>query len=464
MIGKGKLRSNLKFKEFPNGSRIELVYILTSAINARSKSAAEIIFDECQGFDADLELEVRQCQSASRTPVTIYAGTSLTTDTFLEHKFAMSSSAYWVTKCGCGHYNIPLPEYDVMSMIRPLGPSCSKCGRLLDMTTGKFIHAHPERVDRLRVGYHIPQLIVPAVYNNPIRWSEIYNLKLTGDERKFKQEILGIPTEEGEREITKQQLIAICTLGGNMQNLRERAASGYYKYVVSGLDWGGTDHLPDLKIKVSTTVHVIMGITSAGERHILHIRRYPGMDYDDIVDDILHNHKVLRGNALASDFGVGAVYNSKIRERIGPECHLIFNYTGPTTAYIGEPKSYHMFNQWALNKTESISMTYEAIRKLHIRCYEWEKSGEFLMDALNMFRAPAEKKGESGMVTFIYRSHASKPNDTLQAINYAYTLSKILLGSPMFADASLKIRLENSLASGMRYMRGENSGAHAFSG
>ena len=47
---------------------------------------------------------------------------------------------------------------------------------------------------------------------------------------------------------------------------------------------------------------------------ILHIRRYSGMNYDDIVGDIMHNHTAFCGTAIASDFGVGAVYNSKIRE------------------------------------------------------------------------------------------------------------------------------------------------------
>ncbi len=60
------------------------------------------------------------------------------------------------------------------------------------------------------------------------------------------------------------------------------------------------------------TVHVILGVLpGTGKIDILHIRRYSGMNYDDIVGDILRNHEACRGNAIASDFGVGAVYNSK---------------------------------------------------------------------------------------------------------------------------------------------------------
>ncbi len=91
-----------------------------------------------------------------------------------------------------------------------------------------------------------------------------------------------------------------------------------------------------------------------------------------------------------------------------------------------------MFNQWSLNKTESISLTFEAIRQARIRCYAWEFAEEYLTDCLNLFRAPGESA--SGGSTFRYRSHPSKPNDTLMAINYGYILGKILIGEPMFAD------------------------------
>ena len=38
------------------------------------------------------------------------------------------------------------------------------------------------------------------------------------------------------------------------------------------------------------------------------------------------------------------------------------------------------------------------------------------------------------------------------ATNYAHMLAKVLLGEPMFADRSLKVRLENTLRSNMGYV------------
>ena len=114
------------------------------------------------------------------------------------------------------------------------------------------------------------------------------------------------------------------------------------------------------------------------------------MGYDDIAGSIIQDHFRYHGTAIASDFGVGAVYNSKLREKIPPERHLVFNYVGPTFDLIGEPKGYHMFNQFSLNRTESISLTYEAVRRQRIRCYAWEYAAEHLTDFLNLFRAPGE--------------------------------------------------------------------------
>lgn len=457
-----RYRQNLNYKEFPNKSVIELAYVLSSDANVRSKSAMEILIDEAAEFDSDLELGVFQAQAATHTPITIYAGTSTTTDSFLAHKDSISSGGEWVMKCPVGHYNIPTMDHGVMEMIQPDGPSCSKCQRLLDVRNGRFYHADQNAFAMGRRGFHIPQLIVPAVVNNPARWAKIYNLKVTGNFRKFQQDVLGIATEEGEREITRKHLMEICTLGSNLTRLHENAANRKYMFVVSGCDWGGSDYNQALHIKKSTTVHCMMGITGTGQFEIIHFQRYEGMNYDDITDDIVGNHIKLKGDAISSDFGVGAVYNSRIRLKIPQECHLIFGYVGPMSALISEPKGDHIYNQWSLNKTESISFVYDAIRQKRIRCYSWEKAEAYLTDCLNMFRAPGETKGESGATTFLYHAHPSKPNDALQAMNYCYTIGKILLGEPMFADVSMALRLRTMLQTAPNHFSSRMP--HAISG
>ena len=98
--------------------------------------------------------------------------------------------------------------------------------------------------------------------------------------------------------------------------------------------------------------------------------------------------------------------------------------------------------------------------------FSWDIAEEYLVDCLNLYRAPGERTGAGGAgagnSTFLYRAHPTRPNDTLMAINYAYMLSRILLGEPMFADLSLKVRLENTLCSSLSSIYGNLPGA--FSG
>ena len=79
-----------------------------------------------------------------------------------------------------------------------------------------------------------------------------------------------------------------------------------------------------------------------------------------------------------------------------------------------------------------------------IKCFDWAIAEEYLSDFLNMYRAPAEAPG-SGASTVIYRSSATKPNDTLQATNYCFVLARIMLGEGLFSDRSLQLRLQQTL-------------------
>ena len=83
-----------------------------------------------------------------------------------------------------------------------------------------------------------------------------------------------------------------------------------------------------------------------------------------------------------------------------------------------------------------------------IRCFDFELAEPYLQDFLNLFRAPGERgqqSGAGGAMTFVYRSHPSKPNDSLMAVNYAFMLGKILLREPMIPDTNFLRQLENSI-------------------
>ncbi|HSW48957.1 MAG TPA: hypothetical protein VLH09_02230, partial [Bryobacteraceae bacterium] len=298
----------------------------------------------------------------------------------------------------------------------------------------------------LEVGFHIPQIIIPYFTEDLVRWSEIYRKKISGGNiNKFLEEVLGIPTEEGEREITQQMLKDICVL--NHAEVQAKAKAGQYLLVVSGCDWGGSDYLPEAKTKVSYTVHAMLGVNHDLTIDIIHFQHYAGMDYYSIADDIVANHKKLLGEALASDFGVGQTYNNLLRERIqNIHKHLVFGYVGPSAAPLSEPQGDHMFNQYSLNRTEAITTLYDAIKQKRIRCFQWDFAERYLMEFLNLFRAPNESA--AGVTSFTYRRHGSKADDSLHAVNFAYVLARVMLNEPLIPDRLLHERILQTIRGG----------------
>lgn len=441
-------RQNLKYKEYPNESVTMLVKCLTDTQEARSKTCDEALFDEAQLLDPDFLPDIEQCQKASRMPTTIYAGTSTTTDSLLETKFLESSQSAWLLRApgyhsqsaGQGWLNCSDKD-DVLKAIQPQGLTNPSTGKVIDVTDGRFVHQLQSNFEQGYLGFHIPQIIIPDYANIPQKWMEIWNAFQSYDIKKFLQEILGIPTEEGMREITTQDLKNICVLPETPETLKQIASSnnGRYKYTVSGCDWGGSDYNPATKTKVSYTVHAILGICWDGSIEIIHIRQYAGMDYRSIANQICEDHKAYNCIGIASDFGVGAAYNMLLRENpiIRPERHFIFGYVGPQSALIKAPSSGPgWFNQYSLNRTESITSLYQAIKSRRFRCYAWELAQERLSELLNLYRVPTENTG--GNSGFRYQRHGSKADDSLHALNFAFCLARIILNEPIIEDPALR--------------------------
>lgn len=458
-------RQNLNYKEFPNGSVIELIHVWQSATNARGKTTDELLIDEAQNFDAELLPEVQQTQKSSKFPVTIYSGTSLTIDTLLETRFEDSSQGTWHvraparTKSGDSIWLDTGDKETALKLIRPEGPTCPYTGRILDMTRGEFVHAN---LNMLRAGYkgfHIPQIIIQEFIEKATKWAEIWQQFVDYSESKFLQEVLGIPTEEGAREITIADLQRMCVIDATPEQLKKKAKSGVYKYVISGVDWGGSDYNPAERTKASYTVHCICGVLPSGEMEILHMRQYSGTTYDEIGDQIGKDHKDYGAGYLGTDFGGGAVYHYILHNNpaINPATHFIFDYTGPRTAPLAPPKKSALKNMFMLNRTESISQLYVAIKRdpSRIRCFHWELAEARLKELMNLYRIPVENT--HGASEYKYQRHGSKPDDTLHALNYCHVLKRLLLGEPLVEDRALRDQLLQQLRAGVA-LRNANSG------
>lgn len=443
------LKKNMYFKEYPENGFLQILRILTSAGDARGKTIDDLIFDEFQDFDAGLLSDVEQVQRASRFRTTIYSGTSKTIDTALEVAFQDSSQGYFFVRSGNGRtfLNCGDPE-TVLSMIQKDGPTCPITGRLLDMTDGFFEHAYPGRIADGRKGLHLPQIIVHDFVRDPSEWKFIYETLRKRGHSKVLQEVMGIPIVEGSREITREHLQCICTLS-NPEALKKRAQRGDYKFIASGVDWGGSDYNPASRTKLSYTVHVIIGQPAEGPAHILKMTKYAGVDYATIAGLIGRDHVDYRCNAMASDFGGGEGYRYILSEqgKVSPSRHIVFQYSGPDKPLVSRIEN-NLPNSFGLNKTDSITKLFCTIRDVpqDLLCYQWDLASDCLLDCLNLYRIPSDKVGNKDF--FTYRRHGAFPDDTLHAINFAYTLIRLMRGEPMARDPKVQRALVDAVGAG----------------
>lgn len=431
-------------KEYGTRSVVEMIYCGENSLNARGKTVDEVLLDEVQSLDPTLLEDILYTQTTSSTPSTIYAGTAMSIDTLLEAKWQDSSMGVWYVKSPDGKHWLNFYDPDTLFAVcsKPSGPTCPYTGRPIDVSSGHFVHANSKALEAGRIGIHVPQCIIADLANNPIQWGRIYQKVTRTDPNKVMQECFGIAVATGAREITQRDLQRLCVLDLDDDQIKERCRTGYYRLIVSGCDWGGSDYNAATKTKQSYTVHCILGLAPDGATDILHYYRYSGMDYESIANSIIRDHYDYNGQLIATDFGVGAVYNMQIRKKIPFDQHFIMTYVGPKSAPLAEPKGPHLPNQLSLNKTEAISAVFSDVKFLtpqKIRCRRWDLMSDYLMDWLNLFRAPVEN--ESGETKFKYIRAATKPDDALHAFTFAYVLIKFFIGEPIVNDPTLQARL-----------------------
>ena len=134
------------------------------AERTRGISADKNVIDEVQDMDITFLPIIHETLSASRDwGIIQYAGTPKTLDNTIERLWVDSSMAEWVIKCphaGCGHWNIPSLEFDLIKMIGPVredisdtcpGVVCAMCQKPINPRppaqggTGRWIHRYAEK-------------------------------------------------------------------------------------------------------------------------------------------------------------------------------------------------------------------------------------------------------------------------------------------------------------------------------
>lgn len=412
----------------------------THAFVANDLCVHNCVIDECQNMDPNLVPEILYTMTTSKLATTVYAGTALTVDTLLEEQWQKSSLGMWNVRDGTGRGWLNMYDKETLWKVcdSPYGPRCPITKKPLNMTDGCFVHYNPQALESGNIGIHVPQCIIPDFAKDPIQWGRIYNNVKTQDARKVLQECFGIAVAEGARELTETDLLRICVIEESEDELLRRSQSGYYATVISGCDWGGSDYNPATKTKTSYTAHCIIGLAPDGFVDILHFKKYSGMGYAQIADDIVADHRRWNARAIASDFGVGAFYNTELRRHIPLGQHFVLGYVGPKAAPFAPAKESSLPYHFSVNRNEAISRVFTDVKSQPmrmIRARKWDITKEYLTDWLNVYRSLKEL--QSGEKTFLYIRQATKPDDCLHAFTFAYMLMRLFKGEPIVQDLSV---------------------------
>lgn len=399
----GPLLNAVMHKTLGNGSSIKLTYAKTSADRARGVFADVIDFDEIQDHLIDNLHIIEQSSSQSSYNLRRYTGTAKTADNTIDHLWRESSMAEWAMRCGCGHWNIPTREGEVWKMIRAQGPSCAKCGRLLDVRNGAFVPARPD-LEIAFAGRHVPQIVIPSIAYNKRKWAELVEKVLRLPEATVLQEILGISCSLGVRMITMEDLKRVCVLPSR-ETLQQNLAQ--YALIVSGVDWGVAE-------QTSFTVHTVIGQRLDGKIDVLWATRYVGFDTDDMLSGIARTHAFYGASFMFADYGAGFDKNQILLRRFKIPVVQI-QYTDQKMFMTYRPQL--GMARYMMDRTTALQLMFLAIKNQVIRMPPWPEMEVYAKDLLSPYEHITFLQGQERRR---FMRNPQLPDDFAHALCFAY--------------------------------------------
>jgi hypothetical protein len=421
-------------QSFANGAGIQLTYAKTSPDRARGITADRIDFDEIQDQLINHLPIISESLSNSAWGCRRFTGTAKTTDNIIEYLWQQSCRAEWVMRCDCGHWNLPTREGGILDMIAATGPVCKSCRKPLNIRRGEWVSEDPDLEDEF-FGYHIPQIIVPAIVEDPKRWSQLIQKITKLPPTIIYTEILGISSDEGVRLITQEDIDNVSDLGTHEELLK---TTKNYAYITIGVDWGIAEI-------TSFTVAAVVGITHRGGLHVLYAKRYVGMDMEDVIADIVRMSRVYKANYIAPDFGVGFTNNQMLAKRTQRVVQIQYVQQNKFLTF----KELHGIPRWTVDRNTALTLLFWNIKQGNIRFANKEESQNYTCDLLSPYEQVIESS--SGITKKRFMRDPSRADDFTHAVCFAALVLYRLAGH----DA-LSIVPEEAIGSSSSF-RPENS-------
>ena len=396
--------NNQSHKTFCNGASIQLSYASTDPDRVRGITADRIDFDEIQDQIFDNVHVIAESLANSKWGIQRFTGTAKTMDNPIQFYWEQSSQGEWAVRCkACTFWNIPDREHNVLRMIQPKGPSCAKCGKLINPRKGQWVHRYPHRVKDF-TGFHIPQIVLPAMTEDKKRWLAIIAKIATLPMSTIYTEVLGISTDEGTRLITQADIDAASMLG-----TPDRYKGDYlnrYEKICLGIDWGVAN-------VTSFTAAAVMGITPNGNIECIHGEVWGGIDIRTIFNKINDLAGRFRVDYVAADYGVG-FHNNQI---------LAMEYNLPVIQlfYVNQgqflnPAEKLNIPLWKIDRNTALDVIFDNVKKQRIRFLDPSYSADYTKHLLAVYEEIVES--EAGKKRRKFDRTPDRPDDFLHALTF----------------------------------------------
>ena len=419
VLSDAKIMKAAGHQAFANGAGIQLSYAKTSADRARGITADLIDFDELQDQIEENIPVISESLTSSKFGSRRFTGTAKTMGNTIQRFFEKSSQCEWVIKCeGCGTYNIPNIEGGVLKMIQGDGLHCVHCGKKLHVRSGQWVAAFPDKMSTFR-GYHIPQVVVPAIEENPNNWRKLLAKLMSGNLTTFIQENLGISRSTGQRIITQEDIRRRSVLP-NVKQIQEEFKNGIrrYAYTVMGIDWGGAE-------KESFTVDCVCGIRPDRRVDVLWAERFSGLDPDTQFAAIARAYNYYNCTMVAADYGMGVDRNIILSHRFGlPVVQVMYTRQNHLFGKNNATKNNARSPNWTVDKFTALNNLFYAIKYGHVN-FPREGFEIYTEDLLSPYEEVHET---SGLTTRFYQRTPGRPDDFAQALCFAVIVAARMRG------------------------------------
>jgi hypothetical protein len=360
----------------------------------RGLTAHDISFDEFQDLLESCIDVIEACALKKLDAQFRYTGTPKTMDNNIQTLWDHTSANEWHVKClHCGYWN--KLGIELVLLDKP-GIWCRKCKKELEVNKGCWVSTR--EVDDF-AGFRMPYIILHKSY---IRWKELFFKIRNSDTGTLMNEVFGESYDNGQKPLSRDQLIASCSLDRPMWNMMPTSISGVELY--AGIDWGG-----------GNTGFTILTIgyfdTIANKFKIIFAKRYIGREAEpeNLVFSITKTLMDFHVSFVGADFGFGFDLNSRMRGLLPKHVvYVTYRHSIIKKALAWDDQG----NTYVTNRTEVMTDLFNAIKSKKVEPYQWSEFEDIGKDYCNI---NSEYSDRLRQMRYIH----TQPDDAFHSLLYS---------------------------------------------